>query len=90
MSVINYATEHADLRSWLTLPSNAQILRVSLPAGLHRIVATSMPGRATTTDVEILPKGKTLLRIVRVGKHFYSCIDLIPGAVTAHNETGIL
>jgi len=73
MNVLNYATENADLRSWLTLPSNAQILRVSLPAGLHRIVANHA-GKGIATDVEILPRGKTLLRVVRVGKHFYSAV----------------
>jgi hypothetical protein len=25
MNVLNYATEQADLRSWLTLPANAQV-----------------------------------------------------------------
>jgi hypothetical protein len=78
MNVINSITEQADLRSWLTLPSNAQILRASLPAGLHRIVARHASG-GTTTDVEILPNGKTLLRFVRVGKHFYSASTSFPG-----------
>jgi hypothetical protein len=71
MNVINYATEQADLRSWLTLPANAQVLRVSLPPGRHRIVARHARG-GTTADVEILPNGKTLLRVVRVGRHFYT------------------
>jgi len=77
MNVLNYATEQADLRSWLTLPANAQILKVSLPAGHHRIVARLDQG-GTTTDVEILPHGRTLLRIVRVGKHFYSAATSFP------------
>jgi len=77
MNVLNYATENADLRSWLTLPANAQVLRVPLPAGQHRIVARLARG-GTTTDVDILPSGRTLLRIVRVGSHFYSASTSFP------------
>ncbi len=77
MNVLNHVTENADLRSWLTLPANAQVLRVPLPAGQHRIVAR-LAQEGLTTDVDILPRGRTLLRIVRIGDHFYSSSTSFP------------
>jgi len=88
MNVLNYATEHADLRSWLTLPANAQILRVALPAGRHRIVARLDRG-GTTTDVEIHPHGRTLLRFVRVGKHFYAAATAFPANLPSERDRGV-
>jgi len=88
MNVLNYATEQADLRSWLTLPANAQVLRVSLPAGRHRIIARLDRG-GTTTDVEIHPNGRTLLRIVRVGKHFYSAATPFPAKLQNGRDRGV-
>ncbi len=36
-SVVNIASESADLRSWLTLPREIQVLRVPVEPGAHRI-----------------------------------------------------
>ena len=72
-SVYNLVSENADLRSWLTLPSNAQITRVSLPAGQHTIgmhqIGTNVAG---TLPVEVLPGGKTVVHVVAVGPQLYT------------------
>lgn len=70
MTILNHVTENADLRSWLTLPANAQILRTTLPAGVHKIDIRSGGGWAFS-DVEIPAGGKALLQVIRAGKHFY-------------------
>ena len=72
-SVWNLISENADLRSWLTLPANAQILRTRLAAGSYRL-ALQHPTVAGTTyaDVEINADGKTVLQVVRAGRQMYS------------------
>ncbi|MFV2055941.1 MAG: COG3014 family protein, partial [Thiohalomonadales bacterium] len=37
LQVVNFVTEKADLRSWLTLPNDAQIFRTRLKAGEHKL-----------------------------------------------------
>jgi hypothetical protein len=71
MTIMNMATENADLRSWLTLPANAQLLRVPLPSGMHKMSVQSDEGASVFTDVDIPPKGKTLLQVVKAGARFY-------------------
>lgn len=70
----NLASENADLRSWLTLPESAQIMRVSLPAGKHSLTLSydDQPGISSKVDVEIKNGGKTVLRVVRAGAEMYS------------------
>ncbi|MBK5276847.1 MAG: hypothetical protein JJE30_17605 [Desulfuromonadales bacterium] len=71
-SIYNYASENADLRSWLTLPSNAQILRTQLQPGMHKIALTSpVSAGPFYVDVEISAGGKTILHVVRAGSQFY-------------------
>lgn len=71
MTLMNIATENADLRSWLTLPSNAQLLRISLPSGTHKISVQSDEGAPVVADVDIYPKGKTVLQVVKAGARLY-------------------
>lgn len=72
-SLYNVISENADLRSWVTLPANAQILRATLPAGSHRLtVAQKGSNIAAPVDVEIREGGKTFLRIIRTGEQLYS------------------
>lgn len=68
----NLVSENADLRSWLTLPANAQILRTTLPAGSHRLTLQHpQAGIPADVDVEIPGGGKTVLHIVRAGQQLY-------------------
>lgn len=69
----NIVSENADLRSWLTLPANAQILRTRLPAGRHTLsLQHPMAGYQAYADVEITPNGKTVLHVLRAGRQMYS------------------
>lgn len=40
-NVLNVATEHADLRSWSTLPSNTQVARLNLAPGTYQLKLNS-------------------------------------------------
>lgn len=69
----NIISENADLRSWLTLPASAQILRTRLAAGSYRLALEHpMAGATTYADVEINAGGKTVLQVVRAGRQIYS------------------
>ena len=72
-NVWNLISERADLRSWLTLPANAQILRTKLPAGSYYLTLQyPMAAGPTFADVEITAGGKTVLQVVRAGEQIYS------------------
>jgi hypothetical protein len=72
MSVYNYSSESADLRSWITLPSNAQILRTEIEPGIHKLtLAAAGILEPVYVDVEIPAGGKTILHVVRAGNQFY-------------------
>lgn len=62
----NLISESADLRSWLTLPANAQIARLTLPVGEQQ-VSLSLPNRNRQESVTIVPNGVTLLRVIDAG-----------------------
>ena len=68
-------SENADLRSWLTLPSNAQILRKTLPAGSYRLALQHPMATGTTyVDITINANGKTVLQVVRAGGQIYNSV----------------
>lgn len=61
--VFNVVTENADRRSWLTLPSDAQIMRKYLAAGDYRLRLSN--GRASSVvDISVKPHKKTILHII--------------------------
>lgn len=68
----NIVSENADLRSWLTLPATAQILRTTLPADSHRL-QLRFDGKTSPiyTDIDIEPAGKTILHVIRAGEQVY-------------------
>jgi hypothetical protein len=72
-NVWNLVSESADLRSWLTLPASAQILRTTLPAG-HYMLALQHPmtGGSTFAGVDISVDGHTILQVTRAGRQMYS------------------
>ena len=60
-NVYNTATEKADVRAWNTLPSNAQVTRLSLPAGSHTIELKN--GYVTQSiNIEVKPNQTTFIR----------------------------
>jgi hypothetical protein len=71
--VYNIASENADLRSWLTLPSNAQVTRITLPAGQHVLGLDRIGSNvAGTVPVDVLPGGKTVVHVVAIGPQLYT------------------
>lgn len=61
-------TDQADLRSWLTLPGSAQVLRLSLAAGEHQV---ALPGRPPMT-VQVRADRPTLLHLTVLPGSIYS------------------
>ncbi len=78
-SLWNLVSESADLRSWLTLPANAQILRTTLPYGSYKLALQHpmVPGVAYA-DVEIPVSGKTVAQVVRTGGQLYVSVTSFP------------
>lgn len=72
-SLYNVVSEKADLRSWLTLPRDVQILRKHLSAGTHQLhLEHKASGALSDIDVSIRKNRKTILRVIRIGSVFYS------------------
>lgn len=64
-NLYNLASEQADLRSWLTLPSNAQAVRVRVPAGSQSIELVSGMG-SLPVPVEVRDGKTTIIRAIEV------------------------
>lgn len=64
-TVYNLVSEQADLRSWLTLPNNAQIFRGQLAAGEHAI-ELNVGGVSQKVNVTLHGGKITLLRVINV------------------------
>ena len=74
-NIWNLVSESADLRSWLTLPANAQILRTPLPAGSYRLALQHpMAAGQAFADVEIPAEGKTVVQVTRAGGQLYTSV----------------
>jgi hypothetical protein len=70
-TLLNLATEHADRRSWLTLPNDAQIFRSTLASGDHTLQLTN--GFASdSAAIKIVPGKKTILRVISTGKTMHT------------------
>ena len=54
VNVVNIATEHADTRSWQTLPNQIFLLRMRLPAGSHTVTLAFSDGVGRQGGVESL------------------------------------
>jgi len=67
-AIYNNVSENADLRCFMSLPENVQILSSSIPAGEHKI---SFAPRGTQLHLEetvpVIADKTTILRIVQVG-----------------------
>jgi hypothetical protein len=78
-NIWNIVSESADLRSWLTLPANAQILRATLPSGRQKLELQHpmVPG-ITSVDVDIPMDGKAVVLATRTGRQLYFSVTSIP------------
>jgi hypothetical protein len=71
----NLVSESADLRSWLTLPANAQILRTTLPVGSYKLALRHpMAVGVTNADIEVTVGSKTVIHVVRTGPQLYQSV----------------
>lgn len=74
-SIYNIISERADVRSWLTLPRDVQIMRIRLPEGTHRLqVAHKASGASSDIPVSINHDKKTILRILRIKSELYTTL----------------
>ena len=71
-SVYGVLSENADLRSWLTLPSNIQVGRFSIPEGSQRIVL-KQSGLGINEAIEITPESgqMVLLQVIHYNNNLY-------------------
>lgn len=71
VGIAMFASENADLRSWITLPNNVQLLRVPLAAGENHLTfqyAAGPRGILTLPLTSSIPKGgKTIVWLGRTG-----------------------
>lgn len=65
-TLINIATERADLRAWSTLPSSVQISRHNLDAGEH-LLEFGRNGIVETLNVNVIPGRTSLVYITNTG-----------------------
>lgn len=76
-SVYNVFSENADLRSWVTLPADVQIMRLNLSPGEHQFNIFHKESDANTAlNVNIKEKTKTIVYIIRAGNKLYSKVML--------------
>lgn len=71
-SVWNLVSESADLRSWLTLPADVQLMRTTLPAGSYRLeLQHPLAAGSAYVEAEIGAGGKTVIQVMRTGSQIY-------------------
>ena len=68
MTLYNLISERADLRSWVSLPQHAGVVKMACPPG-RRSVTLIQPetGAAETLEVDVRPGGRTVIVATRVG-----------------------
>tara|TARA_R110000751_G_scaffold73956_1_gene149708 strand:- start:60234 stop:61664 length:1431 start_codon:yes stop_codon:yes gene_type:complete len=64
--IYNVSSEQADTRSWLTLPDEVQLLRLTLPAGKQQITL-KLGNKVELIEVDIQAKGISLLNMTTIG-----------------------
>jgi hypothetical protein len=65
-TLYNVASEQADTRSWLTLPDEVQILRLSLAPG-KQTIELNLGGKTELIEVNIQAKRISLLNVTTIG-----------------------
>lgn len=62
-TIYNVVSEQADLRSWLTLPNNAQVFRTTLPEG-NQPIELAAAGMSQTVHIPVHSGRITVLRVI--------------------------
>ncbi len=75
-SIYNNLSENADLRCWMTLPENVQILVSELPSGEHKLTFAPQSTQLKLEEIVTIRKGHiTLVWVVHVGESLdYECL----------------
>ena len=68
VSIYNIASEKADTRSWSSLPSNVQILKVDLAVGEHQLELL-VQGKQELVNVSVNPNRTTLINLKSFGTY---------------------
>ncbi|WP_146066665.1 COG3014 family protein [Candidatus Venteria ishoeyi] len=72
VNLYNLFSEHADLRSWLSLPNNVQLLRIHVPAGIHQLqFQDSASGLRQNLSIDAPARSRNILRVINTGSRFY-------------------
>jgi hypothetical protein len=69
--IVNLLTDHADLRSWSTLPGTMQVAHTNLPPGPHYFNWSGRSGSSESLEFD-LPAGSTLFLIVDKTRSYFS------------------
>lgn len=64
----NLASEHADTRSWITLPDEVQIMRLTLPQGAHKL-NLKLANQAKEVELEVKKNRITLVTLSSIGNY---------------------
>jgi uncharacterized protein len=81
ISLWNVVGENADLRSWISLPANAQVLRAALPPGTHRLaIRPAGEGAPVTVEVKVSEGSRSILHVIRAGRKLYTTVIPLGGA----------
>lgn len=79
----NILSENADLRSWVSLPRDAQVLRIQLPAGRHVLALRRGDEASEKVEVEIRRGGITLLHVAGIGSVKHVKTAVLGGSASA-------
>ena len=69
-SAYNIVTESADLRSWLSLPDNVQLIRTYVTPGTHEL-QFRIDGGCKTHAVDIKANKPTIVRVIKTNDEVY-------------------
>lgn len=66
-SLLGVAIDHADRRSWSTLPNSLQVADITLEAGTHTLVLSAVGAIPANFNVELESNGLRVLYLVQIG-----------------------
>jgi hypothetical protein len=86
-AIYNNASEKADLRCFMTLPENVQILAADIPAGTHKLAFAPQGTQLRLEEsVPVIAGKTTIVRVVQVGARLI-CQRLWPASGPAEKST---
>jgi uncharacterized protein len=68
-ALLGVAIDHADRRSWSTLPNSLQIAEMYLDAGSYPLIFSTYGASPLSLNVELEPNSLCLVYLVKIGEH---------------------